>query len=91
MPNLSKRPRVTCQCVDPGCPAHLGLVSYSPASPAPTMPNKEASMSGYTDCTCRDCFDISMGGLCGLCEQAGCEEQNGECERDDAYGVSNGH
>lgn len=45
-------------------------------------------MSGYSDCPCRDCFDVSIdNALCGLCEQAGCEANNGECQRADAYGV----
>lgn len=56
-------------------------------------------MSGYTDCACRDCFDVAMdGGLCRLCEDAGCIHANDaetaaghphylECQRDDAYGV----
>lgn len=52
-------------------------------------------MSGYTDCACRDCFDVAIGGLCGLCEAAGCYEytpdadtwptmrHNFECQRED--------
>lgn len=45
--------------------------------------------SGYVDCACRDCFDIAIGepgDLCSECEDAGCEPDNGECQRDDAYG-----
>jgi hypothetical protein len=34
-------------------------------------------MSGYHDCTCRDCFETAIGasnqGLCGECADAGCE------------------
>jgi hypothetical protein len=53
---------------------------------------KHKSLSGYTDCACRDCFDITVSSdinrpeLCELCEEAGCEEYAGECQRDDAYG-----
>ena len=50
-------------------------------------------MSGYTDCACRDCFDIAVSDdmskpdLCGLCEDAGCDaEGKSECDRSDAYG-----
>lgn len=46
---------------------------------------------GYTDCSCRDCFDVAIGeqgkALCGDCEDAGCEANDGECQRDDAYGI----
>lgn len=46
--------------------------------------------SGYTDCACRDCFEIAITSdgpaLCGDCEAAGCDvEGEGECQRDDAY------
>ncbi len=49
-------------------------------------------MSGYTDCACRDCFDVAISsdarlGMCLLCKQAGCDT-GGECQRDDAYGVT---
>ncbi len=51
-------------------------------------------MSGYCDCSCRDCFDIAIGvagkALCVLCEEAGCEANDGECQRDDAYGCDDG-
>jgi hypothetical protein len=49
--------------------------------------------SGYTHCACRDCFDVTISNdmtrpdLCGLCAEAGCEPNNGECQRDDAYGT----
>jgi hypothetical protein len=53
-----------------------------------------ACKSGYTDCACRDCFDIAVSDdmakpdLCNLCEDAGCDETGqSECARDDAYGV----
>lgn len=49
--------------------------------------------SGYTDCACRDCFDVAVSDdmdepdLCGDCEEAGCDcEGEDECCRDDAYG-----
>lgn len=41
--------------------------------------------SGYTDCACRDCFDIAVSNdmdspdLCNECETAGCDPE-GECE-----------
>lgn len=45
---------------------------------------------GYVDCACRDCFDIAIGkvgeALCLDCEEAGCEANDGECQRTDAYG-----
>jgi hypothetical protein len=47
--------------------------------------------SGYTDCACRDCFDIAVSAdttkpeLCPLCQNAGCTPNDGECEREDAY------
>lgn len=47
--------------------------------------------SGYTDCACRDCFDIAVSDdiekpdLCTLCKEAGCEPNDGECKRPDAY------
>lgn len=35
-------------------------------------------MSGYTDCACRDCFEIAIGvegeAMCHACEEAGCED-----------------
>lgn len=44
--------------------------------------------SGYTDCPCRDCFEIAIDGdLCNECEEAGCSaEGDGECESPNAYG-----
>lgn len=50
-------------------------------------------MSGYTDCGCRDCFDIAVSNdmnhpdLCNDCKGAGCEIDDGECQRDNAYGL----
>lgn len=44
--------------------------------------------SGYTDCACRDCFDVAISNdvarpeLCLLCKDAGCEPNNGQCQRD---------
>ena len=49
-------------------------------------------MSGYTDCACRDCFDVAISsdieacrpGLCGECEDAGCDPHGSEeCRRVD--------
>lgn len=49
---------------------------------------KYTKITGYTDCACRDCFDIAMdGGLCNDCADAGCEH-DAECARDDAYGTN---
>jgi hypothetical protein len=51
--------------------------------------------SGYTDCACRDCFDIAVSSdmsrpeLCLLCKDAGCAANDGECQRADAYGDEN--
>lgn len=54
-------------------------------------PRKPKGSGGYTDCACRDCFDIAIGtageAMCWACEEAGCEANNGECRRADAYGV----
>lgn len=48
-------------------------------------------VSGYTECACRDCFDVSISSdvrypeLCLLCKP-GCDaEGDTECSRDDAY------
>ena len=52
--------------------------------------------SGYTECACPDCFDISISDdmrapeLCAECEEAGCDG-DGECRRTDAYGVDEGN
>lgn len=47
-------------------------------------------MSGYTSCTCRDCFEIAIGepgsALCHECADAGCTADD-DCQRADAYGV----
>jgi hypothetical protein len=41
----------------------------------------EDDMNGYTDCACRDCFEIAIGepgeAFCGACELAGCEDHQG--------------
>jgi hypothetical protein len=47
---------------------------------------------GYTDCACRDCFEIAIGvsgeALCSGCEEAGCEAgENQECQAPGAYGA----
>jgi hypothetical protein len=41
------------------------------------------AQSGYTDCACRDCFEIAITdhgepALCNACEEAGCDV-HGEC------------
>lgn len=48
--------------------------------------------SGYVQCACRDCFDITIASndpkdpnFCSECEEAGCELDK-ECQRPDAYG-----
>lgn len=47
---------------------------------------------GYVECSCRDCFEVAVCGglggdecqpedhLCGLCEEAGCLPDDGECQ-----------
>lgn len=49
---------------------------------------------GYCNCACRDCFDVAIGragkALCLDCQDAGCTPDNGECQRDDAYGCDPG-
>jgi len=52
-----------------------------------------ACTSGYTDCACRDCFEIAISDdmahpdLCNECEEAGCDpEGESECEAPGAYG-----
>lgn len=48
-------------------------------------------MSGYTDCACRDCFEIAIGepgeAFCWECEEAGCEGDS-DCQSESAYGGS---
>lgn len=56
--------------------------------------------SGYTNCACRDCFDVSISSdtskpeLCGECKSAECERPTPnvegftytyECQREDSY------
>ncbi len=46
-------------------------------------------MSGYVNCGCRDCFEVTVGEpgeFCTDCEEAGCEEDS-ECCADGAYGT----
>jgi hypothetical protein len=63
---------------------------------------KTHRLSGYTDCACRDCFEVAISrdarrpALCAGCNDAGCEP-GGEClspgayggDAFDAYGVEN--
>ena len=45
-------------------------------------------MSQYTHCACRGCFEIVVSSndedegptLCDICEGAGCEAEDGECQ-----------
>jgi hypothetical protein len=56
--------------------------------------------TGYTNCACRDCFEIAIGdagkAFCHGCVEAGCPDYQGqpgmsqECQRDDAYDVEEG-
>lgn len=51
---------------------------------------KHGCDSGYRNCACRDCFDLTIGTcreFCDECIEAGCLEGRGECQRDDAYGM----
>ena len=50
--------------------------------------------SGYCDCPCRDCFEVSQTDfdgnpqLCSDCEESGCSaEGNAECQSPYAYGM----
>jgi hypothetical protein len=47
--------------------------------------------SGYSDCACRDCFDIAITSdgspaFCTECEEAGCEPDQ-DCQQPGAYGA----
>lgn len=48
--------------------------------------------SGYTDCRCRDCFELVVSDdednpdFCSDCEEAGCEDDE-ECCSPFAYGM----
>lgn len=41
-------------------------------------------MTGYTDCSCPDCFEIAIGepgaALCHACQGAGCDQNSSECD-----------
>ena len=47
--------------------------------------------SGYTECACRDCFEIAISSdvtrpeMCSDCDEAGCDG-DGECDAPGAYG-----
>jgi len=47
-------------------------------------------MTEYTDCACRDCFEIAIGepgeAFCSDCEAAGCPGGKTECCAPGAYG-----
>lgn len=64
----------------------LGLDKFGDPLPEPVQGTSAAlsqhdktAASGYTDCACRDCFDVAISSdtdkreFCGLCEDAGCE------------------
>jgi hypothetical protein len=76
-----------------GAPLGQDVVPTSEPEPVsretvPSEPEQAAPISrGYTDCECRDCFDVTIGGsCCSLCEEAGCSDDGDqECYRDDAY------
>ncbi len=52
---------------------------------------KAPKQSGYTDCACRDCFEIAISSdvanpvMCQDCAEAGCE-RGSECQAPGAYG-----
>ena len=53
--------------------------------------------SGYTDCACRDCFNVAVSDntahpeLCADCADTGCSPNgDAECCRSDAYGCEEG-
>jgi hypothetical protein len=54
--------------------------------------------SGYTNCACRDCFEIAISSdeskpeLCSDCEESGCSaDGDSECQRSDAYECDDPH
>jgi len=52
--------------------------------------SRNSQKTGYTDCACRDCFEIAIGvpgvALCHECEASGCDpEGHHECAAPDAY------
>ena len=67
------------------------LAEIFPAEPETARPGT----SGYTDCACRDCFDVTVSKnparpeLCELCHAADCGNPDAttwhEYQRDDAY------
>ncbi len=70
--------------------AITGIVAALPLAMTNTT---TGTMSGYTDCACRDCFDVAVSSdtskpdLCWACREAGCDaDGEHECCRDDAYG-----
>lgn len=58
----------------------------------------DAVSSGYVNCSCRDCFEVTIAGndpdepaaLCSDCEEAGCEPGK-ECQAEGAYGGEERH
>jgi hypothetical protein len=54
------------------------------------------TMTGYTSCSCRDCFEIAIGtpgeALCLECAEAGCEAgAECECSRPDGSDADESH
>lgn len=49
--------------------------------------------SGYTNCACRDCFDVTVSSdttkpeLCSECQEAGCTNHNNLPDYMTAYGL----
>jgi hypothetical protein len=71
-------------------PGRAALYLLRPPPREPNARRGAKEKTGYTDCACRDCFDVAIGkageAMCSECEAAGCSG-DGECERSDAYGV----
>jgi hypothetical protein len=54
--------------------------------------------TGYVFCACRDCFEIAIivndttPTMCNFCKKVGCtpwsDENDGDCQREGAYGGS---
>lgn len=65
------------------------LIRSAAALHSRTPRARAQQLAGYTDCGCRDCFEIAIGvageAFCHACEEAGCEK-DAECQaqRDDA-------
>lgn len=66
------RPVAQAQALAAAVARHFGM-------PVREVPDPFASNSGYTDCACRDCMDVTVSSdtsnaeLCEACQEAGCE------------------